>query len=78
MEIPIFVFITPGKFTVFLEILPSTSSIPLQIPCPQPPPLFVFFLEQPNVREGTQNKLETFFATSYKSHILKVESQNSR
>ena len=73
MDFPIFVFITPGKFIVFLEIPPSTSSIPLEIPCPQPLSLFVFFLEQPNVREGAQNKLETFFATSYKSHISKVE-----
>ena len=31
----------------------------------QPPLQFVFFLEQPNVREGTQNKLEIFFAISY-------------
>ena len=58
----------------FLEIPPSTSSIPLEIPCPQPPPLFVFSWNSP---EGTQNKLETFFAASYKSHICKVKSGNS-
>ena len=40
------------------------------------PSPFVIFLEQPNVKKQTQNKLETFFATSYKSHISKVESEN--
>ena len=44
-------------------------------PLTSPHPLFVFMLEQPKVRGGTQNKLKTFFATSYKSHISKVENE---
>ena len=48
----------------------------LSNPSPQPSVCF-FFLERPNVRENTQNKLETFFATSCKSHISNVENENS-
>ena len=50
----------------------SISLVTLEISCQ-----FAFFLEQPNFREGTGNKLKTFFATRYKSHLSKEENKNS-
>ena len=75
-----FFLITPGNSTSFLTNLWKFCLLFLRQPQKfhvlNPLPMFVFLLEQLNVREGTQNKLETFFTTGYKSHISKVESEN--
>ena len=43
LEITVFFLMTSGKFTSYLEIPFSTSSIPLEISCPPTSPLLVFF-----------------------------------
>ena len=74
-----FFLITPGNSTSFLTNLWKFRLLFLRYPQKfhvlNPLPMFVFLLEQPNVREGTQNKLEAFFTTSYKSHISKVKAK---
>ena len=60
----------PNSIDARLLETPCPHPFPLFV-CPPPSPLFVFFLEYPNyVREGTQDKLEIYLITIYKSYIL--------
>ena len=81
LEIPIFFLITPGNSTSFLtnhwKFRLLFLRYPQKLHVLNPLLMFVFLLEQPNVRESTQNKLKIFYTTSYKSHISKVENENS-
>ena len=74
LEIPIFFLINPGNSTSFLINsgnsafyffdTPRNSMFSTPIPC------FVFFLEQPNVRQVHRNKLEIVFCHQLqKSHF---------